>query len=224
METIRVTLETLYDILRNEKKREDLQKLEDTFLIDVVGYLKEKNELLQKSATDDNIFAAGKKDKVEYELRSIQRILKEIYERREKKIIDIALNKSRTGSDLIDTSAMLREEKIFYEQVLTTLDHFRKGIIEQLFKGQLPSLLSEQRISVEPEKKPFADFTAGKPENSKEELSTDSDLTKIKFLHPVPSFIWKDLKQYGPFDEGEETTIFPEVADLLVRKGRAQKI
>ena len=38
-ETIRITLETLYDIFRNEKKREDLQKLEDTFFIDVIGYL-----------------------------------------------------------------------------------------------------------------------------------------------------------------------------------------
>ena len=47
MEAIRLTLETLYDILRNEKKREDLQKLEGTFFHDVVAYLGEKQELLK---------------------------------------------------------------------------------------------------------------------------------------------------------------------------------
>ena len=46
MEEIKITLETLYDILRNEKKREDLQKLNQTFFLDVVSYLKEKKILL----------------------------------------------------------------------------------------------------------------------------------------------------------------------------------
>ena len=42
--------------------------------------------------------------------------------------------------------------------------------------------------------------------------------TKIKFTHPLPSFVWKDMKVYGPFDVGDEIEIFPEVADLIVRK------
>ena len=35
MDNIKITLETLYDMLRNEKKKEDLQKL-DRFFFDVV--------------------------------------------------------------------------------------------------------------------------------------------------------------------------------------------
>ena len=31
MENIKITLETLYDVLRNEKKKEDLQKLDASF-------------------------------------------------------------------------------------------------------------------------------------------------------------------------------------------------
>ena len=62
MEDIRITLETLYDILRNEKKREDLQKLEDTFFIDVVNYLQEKNKLLDSKSDENELFAAGEKD------------------------------------------------------------------------------------------------------------------------------------------------------------------
>ena len=48
MENIKITLETLYDILINEKKKEDLQKLEGTFYIDVVEYLREKISFWKK--------------------------------------------------------------------------------------------------------------------------------------------------------------------------------
>ena len=39
MDNIKITLETLYDMLRNEKKKEDLQKLDQAFFFDVVSYL-----------------------------------------------------------------------------------------------------------------------------------------------------------------------------------------
>ncbi len=213
MDEIKVTLETLYDMLRNEKKREDLQQLDPLFYINVVTYLREKKAILEQARSHDNIFAAGDREKTEYELRSIQRILREIYEKREKKIIDIALNKSKTGSEIIDTSAMLREEKEFYEQVLETLDKYRSGVLQNLLAAELPSFSGTASFFNPPPKvAPVVAFvSSGEP-------------VKIKFLHPTPKFIWKDLKNYGPFESGDETEIFPEVADLLVRKGRAEKV
>lgn len=217
MEAIKITLETLYDFLRNEKKREDLQKLEETFFVDVVHYLHEKRALLSLKKDENPLFAAGEREKLEYELRSIQRILKELYEKREKKIIDIALNRSKTGSDIINTSAMLREEKEFYQKVLAILDQFRKGILLQLFQGQLPALelvlpktLDERKDEIRATLLP--------------EKAEDNTTTRIRFLHPTPSFVWKDMKVYGPFERGEATNIFPEVAELLMRKGRAERI
>jgi hypothetical protein len=259
MEDIKITLESLYDILRNEKKREDLQKLESTFFMDVVSYLREKKNLLESKQDDNELFASGERDKLEYELRSIKRILKEIYEKREKKIIDISLNKSRTGSDIIDTSAMLIEEKDFYKKLLTHLDIYRRGILLNLYKGELPAIIGgvnieqkefkasnlnkfeksdvEKKIEKTPEKK----YTILDKENtanntnksnesdkttdeSEKEETKSPDMTKIRFIHPMPSFVWKDMKVYGPFDKGEEIDIFPEVAELIVRKGRAEKV
>src|SRR3989338_6048618 len=135
MGEIKITLETLYDILRNEKKRADLQKLEDTFFVDVVMYLREKQAMLDSTVSKSNPLAMGEKEKLEYELRSIKRILKQTYELREKKVIEIALNRSRTGSDIIDTSSMLRVERDFYQAILKTLDAYRRGILLQLFKA-----------------------------------------------------------------------------------------
>jgi DNA replication initiation complex subunit (GINS family) len=250
MDNIKITLETLYDILRNEKKREELQKLEDTFFIDVVSYLREKRSLLKEKKTDEDLFAAGEKDKIEYELRSIKRILKEIYEKREKKIIDIAVNKSRTGSDIIDTSCMLREEKEFYEKVLTTLNSSRRNVLLKLFKGELPGLFEDatpkeflKKIVKENETNDETDHRLNlKEKNKSEEIRKKIEVgenksnkdesieqnieqkTKVKFIHPMPSFVWKDMKVYGPYNQGDEIEIFPEVADLLVRKKRAEKV
>lgn len=209
MDEIKITLETLYDILRHEKKKEDLQKLEDTFYIDVVSYVREKNALLDSKKQGDELFAASEKDKLEYELRSIRRILKELYEKREKKIIDICLNRSRTGSDIIDTSAMLREEKQFYDALLERLDAQRRGVLMNLFKAKLPDV-SARRV----------DMSVSKP--SREVVP--GEIVEIKILHPIPGFVWKDLKKYGPYDTGEVIEIFSEIAALLVRKERAEYI
>jgi len=225
VESIRVTLETLYDILRNEKKREDLQKLEDTFFIDVIGYLREKKALLESQERSTDIFAAGEREKLEYELRSIKRILKEIYEKREKKIIEIALNRSRTGSDIIDTSAMLREEREWYQDILQTMDHYRRSILLRLFNGELPMVAATIKPTLSTE---TMTTIAAKSQTKTDQIVNTSeqeqDRTKIRFIRPTPCFVWKDMKKYGPYDSGEETEIYPEVADLLVRKGRAEKV
>lgn len=229
MAEIKITLETLYDILRNEKKREDLQKLNDSFFFDVVTYLKEKMMLLETKKNEDDLFAAGERDKLEHELKSIKRILKECYEKREKKIINIALNKSRTRSDIIDTDAMLKEEKDFYNQLITLLDGYRGGILMNLFKGELPLF---QRPNVEVSKfepaKPVSDGSLLDEETQEPEETPKPEekpiMKKIKFTQPIPSFIWKDLKEYGPFEAGEETEIFPEVADLIIEKGKAEEV
>ena len=227
MADIKITLETLYDMLRNEKKREDLQKLEETFFLDVVNYLKEKQTLLESKSNDNELFAAGERDKLDYELRSIKRILKELYEKREKKIIEIALNKSRTGSDIIDTSAMLSEEKDFYNKLLLHLDIYRKGVLGNLFKGELPVFIGgevrqEKKVEEEPTTPTPEESTTEKEKSTIEE--SEQQMTKVKFIRPMPSFVWKDMKVYGPFEKDEETEIFPEVADLIVRKGRAEKV
>ena len=354
MDEIRITLESLYDTLRNEKKKADLQKLPKNFFSDVVNYLRDKKMLLESQNGSSDLFAANERDKLEYELRSIKRILKEIYEKREKKIISIALNKSRTRSDLIDNSSMLVEEKEFYQKILQHFDVYRMGILFKMFQGQLPlievtkdapsiipppkpkdpfsrfegtdeigpitsqsnlgpaPLVSTNQVKLETQKPSSPDLppvSSVNPPEQKEDVSISAEIinadasnlseasavdetvqpvpqtstiqpnveqansnieqsnstveqaqpnieqqhstveqiqsnpsqssveqseeteqksslamTAIKFIRAVPRFIWKDMKEYGPFSPGESTNIFPEVAELLVRKGRAEKL
>lgn len=216
MNTIKITLETLYDSLRNEKKREDLQKLEASFFLDLAAYVREKKVLLEQQKENDNVFSAGDKEKLEYELRSINRILKELYEKREKKIIDIALNKSRTSSDLIDTSSMLLEEKDFYQRVLAVLDCYRRGILFNLTRGELPEISENNLRNYHYENQEKVESSESGEENT--------ETMTVRLKRPVPKFVWKEGKVFGPFDPGEEMEFPFRIAELLIRKDRAEKI
>jgi DNA replication initiation complex subunit (GINS family) len=256
MSEIKITLEGLYDILRREKKSQDLQALESTFFVDVVSYLREKIALLENIKESNDMFAGSEKEKLEYEIRSIKRILKEIYEKREKKIIEIALNKSRTRSDIIDSSSMLNEEKDFYQRILGNLDLFRSCVLAQLFKADLPKIIGKEkvvektidRIKKEEIESKKVDVAPKKVEveskiEEKKEVESESEIkpptanvdirsmmgsvgemTKVEFLHAVPSFVWKDMKEYGPFEQGDTSEVFSDIANLLVRKGRAKEV
>jgi len=129
---INITYETLFELLRREKNREELQKLDDNFFSDVVNYLKDKKSALELPKND--IFAAEERRKAENQLGNIKNILKEIYEKREKKIMHMALDMSRTSvgilnSEIIDTSNMLKEEKELFDCLVQNLNNIRKGVL-----------------------------------------------------------------------------------------------
>ena len=117
-----VTYDTLFDLLKREKERNDLQKLEPTFFNDLIFYLKQKSK-------ENSEFSSRHTE-------NLKKILKEIYERREKKIVMMALDKSRIQSNLVDTSALLHEEKVIFESIVGMLDHFRKIFWALFLRGK----------------------------------------------------------------------------------------
>ena len=52
-----ITYDTLYEILRREKYRPELQSLEPTFFKDVTKYIEEKKSILDSQQKKDSIFA-----------------------------------------------------------------------------------------------------------------------------------------------------------------------
>ena len=84
---VNITYEVLFELLKREKDTADLQKLEPNFFNDFVDYLNEKKNMLGK---EDTLFSYDEKKKTEKQIENAKRIIKEIYERREKKILNIA--------------------------------------------------------------------------------------------------------------------------------------
>lgn len=210
MQEVVITYETLFELLQREKERNDLQKLEPTFFSDVIGYIKDKKKILEAK---NSPFAQEEKRKTERQLENIYKILKEFYERREKKIISLALDKSRTKSNLIDTGSLLKEEKVIFDALSSLLDSYRDSILYSILNEKMPFMNAMQ--------------PADDP-SPKEEFKTALDMKKstklVRFTAHVPKFVGPELEEYGPFEEEDIANLPIEVAGVLVSKGKAEEI
>ena len=205
-----ITYETLFELLKREKDTADLQRLEPSFFDNFVEYLNEKKDMLNK---EDALFSYDEKKKVEKQIDNARRLIKEIYERREKKILNIALIKSRTKSHVIDTSALLDNEKKFLGEIEKVLNAYRENVIYNVMEGKQASQIKHQ------EKEAKEEINAA---NDVEEETKSTKL--VRFLHSVPKFVGTELEEYGPFAEEDIANLPMEIADLLIGKGKAEGI
>ncbi|MCH8329102.1 MAG: hypothetical protein IIB81_01770 [Nanoarchaeota archaeon] len=206
---VNITYEVLFELMKRESDTADLQKLEPNFFNDFVDYLNEKKNMLGK---EDTLFSYDEKKKTEKQIENAKRIIKEIYERREKKILNIALLKSRTKSNVIDTSSLIENEKRFLDEAVKVLDIFRNDIINNIIDGKHASEITMQKKQNEE--------TTEKAAEPKEGKSTKL----VRFLCAVPKFVGKELEEYGPFAEEDIANLPAEIADVLIGKSRVEEI
>ena len=207
---VNITYETLFELLKREKDTADLQKLEPGFFDNFVEYLNEKKDMLNK---DDTLFSYDEKKKVEKQIDNARRLIKEIYERREKKILNIALIKSRTKSHVLDTSSLLDNEKKFLGEIESILNAYRQNIIYKVMEGNSISQIKHQ------EKEAKEEIDAA---NNVEEETKTTKL--VRFLYSVPKFVGTELEEYGPFAEEDIANLPSEIAELLIGKGKVEEI
>src|SRR3989344_323315 len=186
--------EILYDLLRREKTRPELQKLEKTFLQDVKEYIKEKQEFLESQKSESSIFSSKESDLIVKQMEQTARVLKELYEKRETKILSLALSSSRTKTKY-DTSQLLPEELSLYESIKDSLDNTRYNIVEPMLS----------------------------PKSEKSQDSQEK-LRQVKFLNPTPKFLGTDEATYGPFDQDYIALLPTEIAEVLIKNKRVEEI
>jgi DNA replication initiation complex subunit (GINS family) len=247
---INITYETLYELFRREKNREELQELNKTFFKDLVEYINIKKQMMNPTDGENN-FTDAQKQKAMVQFENIKKILKELYEKRERKIVSIALNKSRTGSDIINTKILLDEEKLFYDDLLNLLNNYRSGIQNKLIDGLMPNLSGNgsksDDVSVSNATGEVIDSTNNVSQtndttsNTTENVSTTNNTQEnssslpaedkpvnatkqVKFIQGVPKFVGKELETYGPYESDDTATLPLEIASILIKKGRAIEI
>jgi DNA replication initiation complex subunit (GINS family) len=208
-----ITYETLFELLRREKNREPLQKLDDTFFNDILSYLGEKRKQMEELKIKEDMFAADERKKADIQDENIRKIIRELYERRERKIIAMAVDKSRSKQSIIDISALLREEKVFYEIAIRLLDCFREGVLHKLLSAKEPKLDMSSEIMHYEE----SECAAREPE-----VKTAAE-KMIKVSEFVPVFLGVDLKEYGPFEQDSVVSLPEDIAAMLVDKGSAEE-
>ena len=208
MVEIKVTYETLFDLLRREKGRNELQELEKTFYEDVESYLKEKIKSL------NTISSRGEKEKINIQLKNVRKILRELYELREKKIINLAASKVRTSSNLIDTSKLLVQEQFLFDEACALFSKYKTKILEKIISEDVSY---DDSRDVVPEKVVSAVV-------EKQVVSDSSESNKIKLLQDLPRFLGTDKKIYGPYKKGDVAELPLATAELLLDKNRAERV
>lgn len=201
-----LTFETLFELLRKEKINPELQKLDEDFFNQTTQYLEEKKAVLKTEQSSDSIFSSDSK-KTQLQLENAKKIIKEFYEKRENKIVNLAMLSSRANIKESGTN-MLPEEKKLYGEILELLDNYREGILHNILKNKKVEI--KERV--------------GTPKDIKTEQNQSENGRMVRFLHAVPKFVADDLNIYGPFEQEDMSFLPKKTAKLLITRKRAEEI
>jgi len=65
---------------------------------------------------------------------------------------------------------------------------------------------------------------AKKEEEQARPVAAKRDTKTVRFLSAVPKFVGRELEEYGPFFAEDIASLPAVIADILVKKGRAEEI
>ncbi len=238
-EEITLSYELLFELVRREKNRDDLQKLPKNFYPKLSEYLKEKQKALSQENSD--LFTPEEIEKTRVQIQNTKKLISDLFERREKKIISLALNKIRTQSAIIDTSAVLREETHFYEKLMQILSEFRGEVLLNLHNKSLLNYIPRPHEYQETKKEEVKQETrheAAHPKAEDTSLSKASlhaaksemsdrpkdDTKSVRFVAKIPKFMGKSMEIYGPYNEDDIASFPVQIANILIKKGKAEEI
>ncbi|NOZ81463.1 MAG: DNA replication complex GINS family protein [DPANN group archaeon] len=122
---IAITFEVLFELLRREKNRDELQELSPTIYMDLQQYVSEKTALKVRFDQAGNHMDA---EKVSIQINNTEKLFAELNDRREKKILTLALYQSKSRHTKIQTKNMLPPEKELFTKVLELLMARKKAI------------------------------------------------------------------------------------------------
>jgi len=126
MAETQITYEQLFDALRRERSRDELQKLDDGFYRDARIFVAAKRDAMLADNAGGYGGLASQRASIEYQ--NARRNIRELYDRRERKILTLALHRARTDGAVVDTGALLAEERVFFDAVVELLVQTREQV------------------------------------------------------------------------------------------------
>jgi len=192
-----IGFDEIFDAVRIEKSREALQELPKDFYQRVARYIEDKQRFLDIKMRQVTSFSEEEIQKEKRQLENVKRLVRDLYSLRERKILALAVYYARTGSELIDKSAMLPEEIEIFNEASNILKKYRTQLLEPILKGKI--------------------------EEKKEEKEEEKEWT-VKILEEIPKFIGPEQVVYGPFSPGDILDLPIDIAKILVNKGKAIRI
>jgi DNA replication initiation complex subunit (GINS family) len=193
-----ITYETVRNAHRAEKE-EELQKLPDGFFESVRNWFKVKERLKDTTSL--------------LEVENAKKLLEDVINRRQKKIVLAALSTMRGQ---LPPAGLNDEERKFFDDIVNTLKAFKNDMNEKFrsFDDIAQEKIEEAKKSIEEMKPVEVENIAVKP----------NDKLLVKILIDLPKFVGTDMQSYGPLRTGDIITLPEEVAKLLVTRKAADNI
>ncbi|OGI12657.1 hypothetical protein A3K64_03710 [Candidatus Micrarchaeota archaeon RBG_16_36_9] len=193
-----ITYETVRNAHRAEKE-DELQRLPEGFFESIRNWFKLKEK--QKDTTSL------------LEVENAKKLLEDIINRRQKKIVLAALSTMRGQ---LPPSGLNDEERKFFDEIVNTLKSFKNVMNEKFrsFDDIAEEKIEEAKKSVE-ELKPIEDVPAVIKPNGK---------TLVKILSDLPRFVGSNMQSYGPLKIGDIITLPDEIGKLLITRKVAENI
>ena len=203
-----ITYQELRKIQAKERENSELQELGEDFIEEIVAYVAAKRNALKEVKGKDSVFSKDSASEIEQELRNVLNIIRDIYDRRQRKILSQAMISLRTGS-LEDTSKMFKFENEMYDKILTILKSYRSNFFEDILKRK-------------PKTKPTTE-TIKKPQDTMVKKPQE-EVVLLRITSDVPPFVWRDGETYGPF-VGDDVVSMPKgVAEILLNTEKAKVV
>ncbi|UCH71988.1 MAG: hypothetical protein JSW62_00100 [Thermoplasmatales archaeon] len=187
-----ISYRTLRRIQQLEKTSPFLTKIDDKFYYKLKEYLKNlENEIHQEENPQKiKLF----KD----EINNTKKLAMNIYEFREKKIVQHALSKVRGAK--VDLKNLLENERELFESLVEQILDTRRKIMEE------PS-----------------DDKNSKPNNSKKKEIVATNKSIIRVLEDIPEFVGTDMKTYT-LRKNDILTVSQQMSDSLIKRGVVKQI
>ena len=210
-----ITFELIRRIQREEQVLPKLTKFPENFYENTKNYLEQKKKIIAIKENKMNIL----------EIKGIERLVEDIFNRRERKICNQAIITARTG---IPPENLTGEEQIFFDSVMQPIKFHRVDKLDPIFaitqSVKLPEPgIQAQIAEIETEIETAPEQEVAVPEITSPEISSEVALVRAKFKEAVSEFIGSDMRTYGPFNAEDVAEIPIENFNLLVDKAERLK-
>ena len=184
-----LSFEKLFETLMREKNREELTPIHPEFYNKARKYVDEQSKGFASES-----FA---------HIQSLHSMLKEIFSRREKKILTLAAIKARTNAVVFDVSVMSPEEKEMFNNVVLILLGTRSKVF---YEGNAQNNSSKEAVK-------------------KDKVEDNSGPRKIKMiaLKDIDAFVGEELETYGPYKKDDSLMVPESMARILLKRGDAKE-
>lgn len=205
-----ITYETFRKFQRQEKENDALQRLPDNFYDLCKEWIRRK----------ENLYEKGRDPSMLREIENVMLIIKDIMERRERKLLTLALHHSRGNAAPLN---LLPSERNCFDVLVAELERMRRQNLEMIRDavrtqegqaGEKPNAVKKiiETTAHSDDKQEVRD--ASVPGTLQKDLQ--KEYMKITMLGPLERFVGTDGNVYGPVNAGDVLVVPADLARFLL--------